>query len=1524
MKRYFSLLLVFTMMIILPMTAYANSGDMNSKINISSAFNYDVIIEYKSMYSGKPNAFMYNKEGISSPVNVGDLSYDIIVNDFGQDDSIYISDSDVTLSDIPALSNDENSDYLPRPKKLGIIGGTMSGNTNITVNIVYEGDSYEAKTISISPINAKSTSFVSAGASYVKKTLMGTKFNVKAGDEVYLNSYTVDVKPMKIKSITFKSNSDNPYHILAASVLYYTQEQWTENIGNTINANYSQYKNATPNDAISDYSEIEMLATLLSAIKNDYEAGNEVGLSEEVKQTLNERGIDSEIERLNMLYKSVALKNKKRTLRDEIDSLNVTDYLNAPQDSYKTYTQSDLENIEAIMEKYEEALELDNSSADILNYWNEKGVTVSVAQINQEDCEKLSSLKESYINYQNSLCFESDISSLYSLYGSKTMVQITEDDYNALKAFFENGNYFDVNLNSPFVTIDNEAKVNAMKYFYLYYEAYKNSEAPYMVEMNYNKNIFANPSDSLSSDFGMDDRIMPITSDGKQDTDNAFRANSGLVKNDVKAVLNNGILFSSEVGKFSTASAGVNVSTKLMKQDELISYGVTSTPFNLKNIDSGKNAFVAQSASDVLKITQNAFSGKSAKYLLVLTAIGNSYTKNTYNVTYTDGTVKNYEITNGWARTHEGSGAFQSTEKMYYSNGTALKTSGGTGGNSWPNAIYLVAQAIELDGKPIKAIEYSNTLTNGVQALVAMTEIPVSNSEFISDTALPSWNAVKDMTEAEYTAVNLTKIRAVVESYNEALLRGLNADEIFVYENGESGVEKIKDISTLVLTASSSTKRTTMNEIKSTIKFSVPATNIERNISVTKNAEKVNAKIIPASDGLSADIVITEGQNGGNVYSFKVSGSLPVEKNTSMTLGSDYEYSYEVPDYITYDYNNKTVYNSSDVLTDVTVASVVVDETEKIVYDADSRIIENVGNESEQPVNISVNEEADTKVLSYAFDNSFKLISNNSNIKTTTAATDSKADYNSPTFNLKTNTLTVKGFTPSKNGEKIVNLKVYDETNGKDIYFGSVRTNNDGFFQFEIALPESVYGSSFNTQLFLGGDDFSGALTVENSIYYSTTAERTALIGYLKNATDIEQITNGSMGGESVNISKIVRELAIDFEPLKTVSDNAFANSVINVLKDYELSSLTGDLELTQKVLKQAAILAAYKEAKQASIYKDGELLYEDIMNYGSIDSSQVTLYSVFKNNISNEGKEKIVSSIMGLEYENLGELYAELEKSIFVESLNYPNSLGTGYITAVLTSKNAETVGVDISRYTQISSKTAFNEKIASNRGNFTDVNSVASFISGVVITDTASNPIYTGGNTTSSISTSGISTGNNPDNDYSNSVFSDVSISHWAYKNIVSLYNKGIISGKGNNKYDPDGYVTRGEVVKMICVAYGLNKKAENPFTDTVGKWYSDYAAICYENNIVTGMADAYFGGDEKITRQDLCTILYRMKNSSVSTESYFNDKDNIADYAKDAIAYMNDNGIVNGFADNTFRPSDFCTRAQMAKIFDLFIGL
>lgn len=172
---------------------------------------------------------------------------------------------------------------------------------------------------------------------------------------------------------------------------------------------------------------------------------------------------------------------------------------------------------------------------------------------------------------------------------------------------------------------------------------------------------------------------------------------------------------------------------------------------------------------------------------------------------------------------------------------------------------------------------------------------------------------------------------------------------------------------------------------------------------------------------------------------------------------------------------------------------------------------------------------------------------------------------------------------------------------------------------------------------------------------------------------------------------------------------------------------------------------------------------------------------------------------------------------------------------------------------------------------------------------------------------------------------VYSDTAIAAYALPAIDYMSLNGIMTGIGDDRFDPNGRLTREQMVKIIVSALGvLNKNSDNPFTDCQrSAWYAPYVSSAYELGLVTGIEPETFGVGREITRQDLATIIYRAAQKlgiplSSGSAAGISDIDEIADYAKEAVMALYASKILSGRDDGRFDPKATCTRAEAAVIF------
>lgn len=81
----------------------------------------------------------------------------------------------------------------------------------------------------------------------------------------------------------------------------------------------------------------------------------------------------------------------------------------------------------------------------------------------------------------------------------------------------------------------------------------------------------------------------------------------------------------------------------------------------------------------------------------------------------------------------------------------------------------------------------------------------------------------------------------------------------------------------------------------------------------------------------------------------------------------------------------------------------------------------------------------------------------------------------------------------------------------------------------------------------------------------------------------------------------------------------------------------------------------------------------------------------------------------------------------------------------------------------------------------------------------------------------------------------FIDVDKDSWYGFYVQCAYNEGIINGRTETTFDPDGYVTMGEVATMAAKLHDRLMERHTGFeANRTAPWYGQYLRYCYDNGI------------------------------------------------------------------------------------------
>ncbi|MGN0335062.1 MAG: discoidin domain-containing protein [Lachnospiraceae bacterium] len=162
----------------------------------------------------------------------------------------------------------------------------------------------------------------------------------------------------------------------------------------------------------------------------------------------------------------------------------------------------------------------------------------------------------------------------------------------------------------------------------------------------------------------------------------------------------------------------------------------------------------------------------------------------------------------------------------------------------------------------------------------------------------------------------------------------------------------------------------------------------------------------------------------------------------------------------------------------------------------------------------------------------------------------------------------------------------------------------------------------------------------------------------------------------------------------------------------------------------------------------------------------------------------------------------------------------------------------------------------------------------------------------------------------------FTDVSEGDYFYHAVLWAVGNNITEGWTEDTFAPELGCTRGQVVTFLWRANGcLKAENESGFSDVPeDAECADAVAWAVENGITEGWTEDTFAPDRTVTRGQVVTFLWRAANRPQPDQaSDFADVAPDAYYA-DAVAWAVENNITEGWTEDTFAPETECTRGQI----------
>lgn len=159
------------------------------------------------------------------------------------------------------------------------------------------------------------------------------------------------------------------------------------------------------------------------------------------------------------------------------------------------------------------------------------------------------------------------------------------------------------------------------------------------------------------------------------------------------------------------------------------------------------------------------------------------------------------------------------------------------------------------------------------------------------------------------------------------------------------------------------------------------------------------------------------------------------------------------------------------------------------------------------------------------------------------------------------------------------------------------------------------------------------------------------------------------------------------------------------------------------------------------------------------------------------------------------------------------------------------------------------------------------------------------------------------------------------------ISGYHNAYINGIGKGLFAPDRNMTRAEAVAMLTrLYYGTTNVSgySASYSDvSPDKWYDEYVGWAEQYGLLE--RTSVFRPDAYVTRAEFLDMIVAFSGVDVTgyngTEVIFNDLPfswiQANQRTASQIAYAVKNGWITGYSDQTFRPNNFITRAELVAL-------
>lgn len=160
-----------------------------------------------------------------------------------------------------------------------------------------------------------------------------------------------------------------------------------------------------------------------------------------------------------------------------------------------------------------------------------------------------------------------------------------------------------------------------------------------------------------------------------------------------------------------------------------------------------------------------------------------------------------------------------------------------------------------------------------------------------------------------------------------------------------------------------------------------------------------------------------------------------------------------------------------------------------------------------------------------------------------------------------------------------------------------------------------------------------------------------------------------------------------------------------------------------------------------------------------------------------------------------------------------------------------------------------------------------------------------------------------------------------HWAEAAIDRWSDAGVVSGVGNNDFDPEGEMNRAQAASVFSELLQLTDEADiSGFTDIPeDAWYAGHIAKCVGAGIMAGMSDTIMEPETTLSREMFFTMFAQAMGieREETSDVKFNDSAEASSWAVGYINALANRGFISGMGDGSVEPLSDINRASVMAL-------